>query len=91
MHKVNELVICKDDYNSQEDFENGIKKAIMVLLNNGYIMTVDYEEKGLGIVIIRYNYADQSFGDIYPYWLSAEEAEHFANEKYPDEDSSCDI
>ena len=91
MRKVNELMICKDEYNTQEDFENAIKKAVMVLLDNNYIMTVDYEEKGLGIVKICYNYSDKDLGDIYPYWLSAEEAEHFATEEYPNEDSSCNI
>lgn len=75
MRKVNELVICKDDYNSQEDFENAIKKAVMVLLDNNYIMTIDYEEKGLGIVKICYNYSDKDLGDIYPYWLSITEVE----------------
>ena len=75
MSKVNSLVICKDKYNSQEEFENAIKDAIMVLLNNDYIMTVRYDEKGLGIVAIDYNYGEQDFGDAYPYLLMPEEWE----------------
>jgi hypothetical protein len=38
-------------------------------------MTVRCDEKGLGIVAIEYNEADQEIGADYPYWLSPEEAE----------------
>ena len=75
MNKVNSITICRDKYNSQEEFENAIKNAVLVLLNNDYIMTVRYDEKGLGIVAIDYNYEDESFGDAYPYWLMPEEYE----------------
>ena len=75
MNDVNPITICRDTYKTQEDFENAIKKAVMVLLDNNYIMTVRYDEPGLGIVCIDYNYADQSYGCHYPYWLSPEEWE----------------
>lgn len=75
MNKVNQIVICKDQYESQEEFQNAIRDAIMVLLNNDYIMTVDYDEKGLGIVVIEYNHSEQEFGCAYPYWLMPEEIE----------------
>ena len=32
-------------------------------------------KRGLGIVVIEYNYSDQNFGDAYPYWLMPEEWE----------------
>ena len=75
MNKVNELVICRNKYNSQEEFENTIKDAIMLLLNAEYVMTIRYDEKGLGIVVIDYNYSEQEYGDAYPYWLMPEEWE----------------
>ena len=75
MKDVNEIVICKDTYKTQEDFENAIKKAIMVLLDNEYIMTVRYDEPGLGIVCIEYNSDDESYGKHYPHWLSPTEWE----------------
>lgn len=75
MNDVNTITICKDTYKTQEDFENAIKKAIMVLLDNNYIMTVRYDEPGLGIVCIDYERDDQSFGCDYPYWLSPTEWE----------------
>lgn len=75
MSKVNQIVINKENYNTTEDFENAIKKAVMVLLDNDYIMTIKYDEKGLGIVVINYNYANQCYGNRYPIWLLPEEEE----------------
>ena len=75
MNKVNELVLCRDEYNSQDEFENEIKKAVMLLLNANQIMTIRYDEKGLGIIVIEYKYADRSYGNYYPYWLLPEEIE----------------
>lgn len=75
MNNVNSIVICRDTYNSQEEFENAIKDAVMVLLNNNYIMAIRYDDKGLGIVVIDYNNADRKFGTSYPYWLEPEEYE----------------
>lgn len=83
MRKVNSIVICRDKYKSQEEFENAIKDAVMVLLSNDYIMTVRYDEKSFGIVAIDYNYGDESFGDAYPYWLMPEEWENIV---WEDED-----
>ena len=73
--RVNELTVCKEDYESKEEFENAIKDAIMVLLNNNYIMTVKYDEKEFGIVWIQYEHADESYGCAYPRWLLPEEEE----------------
>lgn len=75
MNKVNELVLCRENYESQEEFEDEIKKAVTLLLNADQIMTIRYDEKGLGIVAIEYKYADQSYGDYYPYWLLPDEIE----------------
>lgn len=74
-NKVNELVLCRDRYNSQEEFEEAIKNAIMLLLDADYIAVVRYDEKSLGIVVIEYNYAEQEYGDRYPCWLYPEEEE----------------
>lgn len=86
MSKVNELVLCRYEYDSQEEFEDEIKKAVMLLLNAGQIMTIRYDEKGLGIVVIEYKYDDQSYGDYYPYWLLPDEIESVVF----DEDSGVD-
>ena len=75
MNRVNELIICRDNYNSKEEFENAIKDAVMLLLNAEYVMKVRYDEKGLGIVVIEYNSGNQEYGYAYPYWLMPEEYE----------------
>ena len=73
--KVSKLVLCRDYYKSQEEFENEIKKAVMLLLNSEHIMTIRYDEKGLGIVVIEYDNDDLNLCTRYPYWLSSTEFE----------------
>lgn len=78
MNRVNNITICRDTYKTQEDFENAIKKAVMVLLDNDYIMTVRYDEPGLGIVCIDFENADENIGCAFPYWLTPEQWESVA-------------
>lgn len=73
MNRVNNLVLCKEYYKTEEDFKNAVKDAIFLLLEAEYIMTVKYEEKGLGIVTIEYEYSNPEFGAPMPYWLSPDE------------------
>ena len=75
MRDVNSLTLCRDNYDSEEDFFEEVKTAVKLLLDAEYIMTIRYDEKGLGIISIEYNHADQSYGCHYPYWLSPEEAD----------------
>lgn len=77
MNKINTLALDSDKYKSKEEFENAIKNAIILLLDAGYIATIRYDanDKGLGIVVIDYDYADLKLGAAYPYWLYPEEAE----------------
>lgn len=75
MNDISNITICRDTYKTREDFENAIKKAVMVLLDNEYIMTVRYDEPGLGIVCIDFEHDDPSIGCDYPYWLSPTEWE----------------
>lgn len=73
---VSRLVFCKDDYSSEAEFENEIKKGVMVLLNAGYTMTIRYDDgKEGGVVVVDYNYENLELGGRYPYWLSPEEFE----------------
>ena len=81
MNDINSITVCKEDYQTQDEFENAIKKAIRVLLDNNYIMTVRYDDKGFGIVAIDFNYGDQSIGGAYPYWLMPEEFESIITDK----------
>ena len=75
MNEVNSIVICRDRFSSQEEFEDAIKRAVMVLLENDYIMTIRWDKKGLGILVIEYDKGDCSIGGLFPYWLYPEEWE----------------
>lgn len=75
MGRNNEIVICKKDYETNETFHDAIRDVVKVLLDNNYIMTIRYDDKGLGIVCVDYGYADESYGDYYPRWLSPYEYE----------------
>lgn len=81
-YDINHLVICKQDYKSDKEFKNAIKRAIMVLLENDYIMTIKYDDrnKEMGIVVIDYDDANEEFGGRLPYWLLPEEIEKIMNE-----------
>ncbi len=76
MEKVNQLVICKDEFEDEYEFEESIKTAVMLLLQNDYVMTIKYDEKGLGIVVIEFE-TNKEYGEIMPYWLSIENKENF--------------
>ena len=78
MHKVNQLAIVRDNHKTQEGFENAIRDAITLLLDNDYIMTVRYDanDKNIGVVVIDYEAADESWGAPYPYWLKPEDVDN---------------
>ena len=73
MNKTNEFVLKKENYKSYEEFERALGRIVLSLIESDYIMTVRYDEPGVGIVAIDYNYADKAFGYDYPYWLSEDE------------------
>ena len=73
MNKVNELVICKKDFETKEEFKQRLTEAITVLLESEYICTVRVEEND--IIVIRYDYDDKVYGSPYPYWLTPEQVE----------------
>ena len=72
---TNSIVFCKDKYETETDWELAIGNAVMMLLNADYIMTVRYDEKGLGVVVIEFEHDERSYGGAYPYWLELEEIE----------------
>lgn len=77
MEKVNKLVICQSEYETKEAFENAIKTAVMLLLENDYAMMIRYDDKGLGIVVIEYDYSDMELCEYIPRWLKPEEYEEY--------------
>ena len=73
MNKVNELVICKKEFENKEEFKQRLTEALTVLLESEYICKIRLDETD--IIVIEYEYADQTFGHPYPYWLTPEQVE----------------
>ena len=86
MNKVNELVLCTEDYENENEFQSKLAEAIMLLLGTGYICTV--REDDVGIIVIEYDYDDSAYGSPYPYWLTPEQAESISLDNNEDSDNS---
>ena len=86
MNKVNQIVVCKDNYSNIEDFENAVKRYIMQLLKDDYIIVVRYDEKGPGIVVIEFD-SNSNFGNPIPVWLTPEQEETVI---YTEKEKLCD-
>lgn len=71
-NSINRLTICRDNYKSEEEFRNAISTAVNLLIDAEYVLVIQYDEKGLGIVTIDYSYADRSLGAPYPLWTNEE-------------------
>ena len=71
-NSVNRLTICRDNYKSEEEFRNALNAAVNLLIDAEYVLVIQYDEKGLGIVTIDYSYADRSLGAPYPLWTNEE-------------------
>ena len=70
---VNRLTICRNNYKSEEEFRNAISASVNLLIDAEYVLVIQYDEKGLGIVTIDYSYADRSLGARYPIWGNEDE------------------
>lgn len=69
------ITICRDEHDSIEAFRKSLIDAIYVLIDNGYAANIYYDDKGVGVVCIDYDYKDVELASLYPYWLSVEEAD----------------
>lgn len=70
---VNRLTICRNNYKSEEEFRNAINTSVNLLIDAEYVLVIQYDEKGLGIVTIDYSYADKALGAPYPIWVNEDE------------------
>lgn len=83
---MNNITLSQKNYATEEEFFNAISTAVKLLLQAGYIMTVRYDEPGLGIVCIEFENEDRRMGAPYPYWLTNEEQELVDDYRYHNED-----
>ena len=79
MNRVNQYVLDRDNFSSDEEFATPVGQILFNFAKDGYIATFRYED--MGIYIIEYNHADKSLGSPYPYWLTPEEEERIYYEE----------
>lgn len=72
---INRLTVCRQNYLTQEEFENAIKEIVVWLMKEEYVMTIKYDEPALGIVLIEYDYLNEEYGGALPRWLTPEDEE----------------
>lgn len=72
---VNKIVLCRDNYNSQEEFEEALSHITWLLLKAKYQLTIWWEEEGLQIVVIQFETSIDEYGEMRPVWLTPEEEE----------------
>ncbi len=61
-----------------------ICSVLKVLVDQGYIATVRYDD--VEIYVVEYDYNDLEMGTPYPYWVTPDEYEDFLCSKHEDED-----
>jgi len=80
-HKPNEISFDPEKYEDRNEMWGVIAFWLKTLVENDYIATI--HEEDFGIVVIKYDYADDSMGDTYPYWINPGEYERM---QYQEED-----
>lgn len=73
--KPNQMTICRDDFETLAAFKQSVSDAVNVLLENNYNINIKYDDIGIGIVVIYFDYADEMLAERYLYWLDMEEAD----------------
>ena len=65
---TNKLTICRSTYATPEGFRNAVRDAVLLLLNNHYILTIVFSDEEMSTVSIQYDYSDKEIGQMYPIW-----------------------
>lgn len=85
MKKVNTITVVLEDYNDEFEWKDAIQRAIEVLMENRYVMTIREEEKG--IVVIDYDYDwNTGLGERAPIWLTSSEEERLVYDEDMEEE-----
>ena len=72
-NRYNTLIISREYYRTDDEFNLAIGEAISMLQKNDYLMEIPRREGNM--VIIHYNYPAPEFGTPIPIWLTSEEEE----------------
>lgn len=85
--KCETIIFKRAEYETTEELFKRVGKQLELLLEEGYLAVVRYDEPGLGIVVIEFNHDDHfdPWGGYMPVWLNEEEEEEFCCLKYKEE------
>ena len=70
----NRITICRDEHDTIEEFKQSMLDIVYGLIDNGYTLNMFYDDKGVGVVCIDFDYKDEELADKYLYWLNLDEA-----------------
>lgn len=77
----NQMTICRDDFKDEAAFRKAIGDAVNVLLENNYNINIYYDDIGVGVVCIGFDYKEEILAGRYLYWLDLDEAELIDEER----------
>jgi len=80
----NTVAFDQSRYRSDEDMWSNITMLLRSLCDAGCVSMVRYEDAG--IYVVEFASADQSLGDVYPYWLTPEQFETVVFDKEEETD-----
>lgn len=81
MNKVNQIVIMRDECNSEEEYRNKIVNTVLLLLSCNYDMVVRTELDEKQQVIFDYDSCEQmEYGNPIPVWLTPEQIEKLGDD-----------
>lgn len=80
----NQMTICRDCFKDEAAFRKAIGDAVNVLLENNYNVNIYYDDMGVGVVCIGFDYKEEILAEKYLCWLDLEEAELIDTERRTD-------
>ena len=83
-----QIVLKKKEEETKEELFERVGKILNMLLEEGYLAVVRYDEPGCGIVVIEFEHDEylDYWGCNRPMWVTDEEAQKILGERYPGEE-----
>lgn len=75
--EVNRITLCRNDWDSDEEFTKKIGETLQLLFKCGYICVVMDDDGSGSVIVIEYQHDERldAFGVYNPMWVSPEEEE----------------
>lgn len=85
------IIFRKKDRETKEELFQRVGEQIRILLEEGYLAVVQYDEPGLGIIVVEFGPDDRfvHWGCSRPVWLTPEEEEALRISMSKDDEENC--